>query len=99
MQFSPFNNIILDLAYEDKSTALWGMTKGHIDKNISKKIQIYNTHNNKVNYVSFNPIVDYILFSESLDKIIHIWNFEKGDNNIKFKSEQNLSMILLNPKW
>jgi WD40 repeat protein len=97
MEFSPFNNNILALAYENQSVVLWKIKEGNINKNIEKEFQIYKEHGNKVNYVTFNPVVDNLLCSDSLDKEIHIWNIDKGDNYIEFNIDENPSMISWNP--
>lgn len=70
---------------------------GDIKENITKEFQIYQKHNNKVNYVTFNPVVENLLCSDSLDNEIHIWNIDKLDNYITFKSDENPSMISWNP--
>ena len=96
IEFSPFNDNILALAYENKNAILWKIPEGNLDKNITKGFQIQEKHNNKVNYITFNPVVDNLLCSGSLDNEIHIWNIDKGDNCIKFKSDENPSMISWN---
>ena len=96
IEFSPFNDNILALAYENKSVVLWKIPEGNINKNITKDFQIYKNHNTRVNYVTFNPVVDNILCSDSLDNEIHIWNIDKGNDYIKFKIDENPSMISWN---
>ena len=97
IEFSPFNDNILASAYENNSVFIWKIPEGDIKENITKEFQIYKKHTNKVNYVTFNPIVDNLLCSVSLDNEIHIWNIEKGDDYIKFKYDENPSMISWNP--
>jgi WD40 repeat protein len=97
LEFSPFNENILPLAYENKSIVLWKIPEGNMNKNKTKVFQIYKNHNNKVNYVAFNPIVDNTLCSDSSDNEIHIWNIEKMDDYIKFNIDENPSMISWNP--
>ena len=72
IEFSPFNDNILALAYENKSVVLWKIPEGNINQNITKEFQTYKKHNNKVNYVTLNPVVDNILCSDSLDNEIPI---------------------------
>ena len=96
IEFSPFNDNILALAYDNKSVALWKIPERIIDNNITKDIQIYKKHNNKVNYVTFNPVVDNVICSDSSDNEIHIWNIEKLDDYIKYKIDVNPSMISWN---
>ena len=96
IEFSPFNDNILASAYENNSVLIWKIPEGDIKENITKEFQIYKKHTNKVNYVTFNPIVDNLLCSDSSDEI-HIWNIEKGDNYIKFKTYENSSMISWDP--
>ena len=97
LEFSPFNENILALAYENKSIVLWKIPEGNINKKITKEFQIYKIHNNKVNYVTFNPVVDNLLCSDSSDNEIHIWNIENMDDYIKFNIDENPSMISWNP--
>ena len=96
IEFSPFNNKILVSAY-DNSVVLWKIPDGDIKENITKEFQIYKNHTKKVTNVTFNPVVDNVLCSGALGNEIHIWNPEKGDNYIEFKSEDNPSMISWNP--
>ena len=84
-------------AYKNNSFFIWKISEGDIKENITKEFQIYKKHTNKVNYIIFNPIVDILLCSDSSYNEIHIWNIEKGDNYIKFKSYKNPSMISWNP--
>jgi len=71
---------------------------GKYQKEIStKETKIYKKHNEKVNYVTFNPVVDNVLCSDSFDNEIHVWNIDKGDNYIKFNIDENPSMISWNP--
>ena len=97
IEFSPFNDNILALAYENKSVVLWKIQEGNLNQNITKEFQIYKKHNNKVNYVTFNPVVDNLLCSASLDNEIHIWNIDKLDNYIEFRTGENPSMISWDP--
>jgi len=97
IEFSPFNDNILALAYENKSVVLWKIPEGNINKNTIKEFQIYKKHNEKVNYVTFNPVVDNVLCSDSFDNEIHVWNIDKGDHYIKFNIDENPSMISWNP--
>ena len=96
IEFSPFNNNILVSAY-DNSVVLWKIPNEDIKVNITKEFQIYKKHTKKVTNVTFNPAVDNILCSGALGNEIHIWNPEKGDNYIEFKSVDNPSMISWNP--
>ena len=43
-----------------------------------QKIQIYKSHNNKVNYATFNLILDNGLYLCDINNEIHIWNPEKN---------------------
>jgi len=96
IEFSPFNNKILASAYDNNSVVLWKMPDEDIKENIEKELQIYNRHTKKTTYVTFNPIVDNVLCSGTLGGEIHIWNPEKGDNYISFKSEDSPTMISWN---
>ena len=98
IEFSPFNDKIIASAYENNSVVLWKIPDGDIKENITKELQIYKKHTKKVAYVTFNPAVDNVLCSSALGGEIHIWNPEKGDNYIEFKSVDNPSMISWNPK-
>jgi len=40
IEFSPFKDNILALAYENKSVVLWKIPEGNINKNIAKEFQI-----------------------------------------------------------
>ena len=95
IEFSPFNNKIIASAYND-SSVLWKIPDGEIKENITKELQIYNKHTKKVIYITFNPVVDNLLFSGNLGGEIHIWNLEKGDNYIEFKSDDSPTMISWN---
>ena len=97
IEFSPFNDNILASNYEDNFVALWKIPEGHIDKNITKEFKIYNKHNNKVNYIAFNPVANNVLCSCDLNSEIHIWNPDKSDNYIKFNYDDFISMISWNP--
>ena len=90
IEFSPLNDNILALAYEDKSVALWKITERN-----KKALSIYKNHKDKVNYVTFNPVVDNVLCSSDTNKEIHIWNIEKNDNYITFNNNEISSMISL----
>jgi len=97
-EFSPLNNKIIASAYDDNSVVLWKIPDEDIKENITKELQIYKNHAKKATYVTFNPVVDNLICSGGLDGEIHIWNPEKGDNYIKFKTTDNPSMISWNPK-
>ena len=96
IEFSPFNNKIIASTYDDKSVVFWIIPEEGIKENITKELQIYNKHTKLVTYVTFNPVVDNVLCSGTLGGEIHIWNPEKGDNYIKFKSEDSPTMISWN---
>ena len=96
LEFSPFNDNILALADENKSVIFWNISEENLDKNITKDFQIYKKHKNKVNYLTFNPVVDNVICSDSSDNEIHIWNIEKVDDYIKYKIDENPSMISWN---
>ena len=96
IEFSPFNDNIFALAYENQSVVLWKIPERNTNKNITKEFQIYTKHNTRVNYVTFNPVVDNLLCSDSFDNEIHIWNIDKLDYYIKYKIEENPSMISWN---
>ena len=95
IEFSPFNDNILALAYDNRSVVLWKITERN--KNATKELSIYNKHKDKVNYVTFNPVVDNVLCSSDTNKEIHIWNLEKNDNYITFNNNEISSMISWNP--
>ena len=95
IEFSPFNNKIIASAYDD-SCVLWKIPDGELKENITKELQIYKKHTKKVNYITFNPIVDNLLCSGTIGGEIHIWNPEKIDNYIEFKSDDNPTMISWN---
>ena len=96
IEFSPVNNKIIASTYDDKSVVLWKIREEGIKENITKELQIYNKHTKLVTYVTFNPVVDNVLCSGTLGGEIHIWNPEKVDNYIKFKSEDSPTMISWN---
>ena len=93
IEFSPFNNKIIASAYDDDSSVLWKIPDGELKEDITKELQIYKKHTKKVTYITFNPIVDNLLCSAALGGEIHIWNPEKGDNYIEFKSDDSPTMI------
>ena len=97
IEFSPFNDKIIASAYDNNSVVLWKIPDEDIEENNIKELQIYKKHTKKVTYVTFNPVVDNVLCSGALGNEIHIWNPEKGDNYIEFKSVDNPSMISWNP--
>ena len=97
IEFSPFNNKILASTYDNNYAVLWKIPDGDLKENITKELQIYTKHTKKTTYITFNPIVNNVLCSGSLGGEIHIWNPEKGDNYIEFKSDDSPSMISWNP--
>ena len=95
IEFSPFNDNILAIAFEDKSVVLWKISEGN--KNIEKDFQIYKMHKDRVNYITFNPVIDNVLCSCDTRQEIHIWNPEKNANFITFNNKEIPSMISWNP--
>ena len=98
IEFSPFNNNLLASCYEDNSVLLWDIPENGLDKTITKEKTIYNKHNNRVNFVNFNPSESDKICSSTCNGDIHVWNLEKKDNYISLKADNNLAYVYWNPK-
>ena len=90
MEFSPFNNNLLASCYKNKSVLLWKIQENSPNNNLTtNQFSTYSKHNNKVNFVNFNPIKSDEICSSTIDGEIHVWNIEKRDDYISLKTDNN----------
>ena len=97
IEFSPHNSNILASANKNY-LLLWKIPDENFNNITMEKGLINHEHNNKINYITFNPVVKDILCTGDLNNEIFVWNDEKLESYNKFQLDESASMIEYNPK-
>jgi len=90
MEFSPFNSNVLAFCNENNSVILSYISE---EKNHFNQSNCYKNHNNKVNFVNFNPIVSNLMCSGTTSGDIHIWDSLKMKTIHEYKSSNPNSIF------
>ena len=97
IEFSPHNSNILASANQ-YYLLFWKIPDENYNNITIEQCQMHHEHNNKINYISFNPVVKDIICTSDLNNEIFVWNDEKLESYNKFQLDENASMIEWNPK-
>ncbi|AYU79023.1 coronin, putative [Leishmania donovani] len=78
VKFDPFNNHKLFTASEDGSIFGWGIPAEGLQSNISSPLVELKGHNKKCGIISFHPSANGVLASAGVDRVINVWDVERG---------------------
>ena len=97
IEFSPHNNNILASANQ-YNLLFWKIPDENFNNISIEECQMHHEHNNKINYISFNPVIKDMICTSDLDNKIFVWNDEKLESYNDFQLDEKASMIEWNPK-
>ncbi|GET88784.1 coronin, putative [Leishmania tarentolae] len=78
VKFDPFDNQKLFTAGEDGSIFGWSIPTEGLQSNITSPLVELNGHNKKCGIISFHPNANGILASAGVDRVINVWDVERG---------------------
>ena len=97
IEFSPLYNNILASCYEDFIFLLVVPQNGLNNNLTTNQYSTYSKHNNRINFVNFNPMEPIKILSSTIDGEINVWNLENRENYISLKTDNNPSTVSWNP--
>lgn len=78
VKFDPFNSQRLFTASEDGTIFGWDVPREGMEANISSAAVKLRGHNKKCGLIAFHPSAEGVLGSAALDRVINIWDVERG---------------------
>lgn len=82
VSFSPFDRNLLFTASEDGSVWGWRIPRDGLTETLSSPQQKLNGHSKKCGTLCFHPSANNVLASGAVDRMIHLWDIEKGTSRV-----------------
>ena len=97
LEFSPFSSDLLAAAFDDCSVLLYKIPEGGLTQHLTQEAQVYQKHEKKVPFVTFNPVASDVLCTGAFLGDIHIWNALKGESYVELKAQDTPTCVQWSP--
>jgi len=87
LEFSPFSSDLLAVSYDNNDILRWKIPEGGLKEHMTKEVQNYKKHTEKVSYVTFNPVDLDVVASAAFNGEVHVWNTLKGKTFVELKTD------------